>query len=175
MNGIELSTSSPGKRQLYWAEVVRRLKARQSPVEIAAEMGYHPHTIRYWIRSPAFVQFAREMDKDLHIQVDKEIQDNLQQVIEQDAPRAYAKLMEIMDLSNDEKLVADVSKDMLNRAGFMPIKKVAVGISINLAPEAIQALTSAYDESRDKRYGSKNPIDITPSITVDDGGVGAKG
>lgn len=163
--------NAPGKRALYWAEVVRRLKLFQTPAQIAGIMGMSPYTIRAWIKDPRFVEFAQSMDYTLHEGIDIGLVDDLQRAIEDTAPRAFERLCEILDFSDDERLRASTAQDLLDRAGYGKVQKVQAAVAVKLHPETTQLLSAALSEARQIRqdFGvqpSEPQLDTQPSEAI---------
>jgi len=115
-----------------------------SPKELAAALGYSHAAIRHWLKTPDYQRFENWLLKK-HVESLPPAIRNMREDIEARftdfAGYMQERLLDIVDTTEDPKLVESIAQDWLDRAGFAPVKKQLSGVlSLTLTPEAVQEL-----------------------------------
>jgi hypothetical protein len=117
-------------------EVIRLLVMGAKPADISAQLGISKQQISN-IRNSSIVKEAIEELQSKRNADAQKVSERIQRL----APKAIDRLQEVLDnpAYHDEKLVANVAKDILDRAGHGSVQKIAVGHAV-LSPERIDEI-----------------------------------
>lgn len=96
-------------------------------VEAAKRIGVNHVTVNLWVRNPAYQRYEswvlRKAWEDVPIDA-RSAEASVRETIEDAAPEMTARLLEIIRMTDDPKLEAELCRDMLDRAGFAAQRKV---------------------------------------------------
>lgn len=118
--------------------------------DIAKQLGVNAATCRMWIRQPLYQSyenwFLRQTYEALPLAAKRtraEVTDELDEF----AQEMLVRLRDIVETSNDDKLIASIGFDVLDRAGYGAAKKDAARpINLILTPEVIAAIKQRQGE-----------------------------
>jgi transposase-like protein len=122
--------------------------------DCARAMGVNYHTIRAWIRQPLYQSyenwFLRRESDALPFETRLRNAD-MKDELDEFAVEMHDRLRSIVETTTDDKLIAQVAFDALDRAGYAPEKRDAKRpISLILTTEVLAALAQRARVIRDE-------------------------
>lgn len=114
-------------------------------VECAKQLGVNENTIRHWFKSPLFQSYENWfLEKNWeYTPIDtKKARAAVQEELDEFAQEMLARLRDIVETSGDNKLVASIAFDALDRAGHIgPKREGQRPINFILTAEAVLELS----------------------------------
>lgn len=112
--------------------------------EAARQLGVSALTIKHWTDKPLYQSyeswFLSQTYDNLPLQV-KRRQAEVKEEIDEFAQEMLVRLKDIIETTSDEKLIASIGMDMLDRAGYSePKRDVQRNIQVVLTPEVLAIL-----------------------------------
>lgn len=133
--------------EVIYHEMARRVLLHQDAAEIAQAMRINPNTVAQMLRRDDFKRILEEVRDKTFEGVDKQLESdarNIQQEIrEEAAPKAYDKLMHLLNHAKAEGIQMRVSQDFLDRAGISSRPPEAPGIQIFIGPTEADVIATA--------------------------------
>lgn len=122
-----------------------RLERPDLPLkELAKALGYSAGAIRTWLKHPDYQRFENYLCKKAFENLPPAVRATFEQVQESFGTYAdymQARLLDILDTTEDPKLAAQIAQDWLDRAGHSAIKKnMTAGMTLHLTPEVLEVL-----------------------------------
>lgn len=112
--------------------------------DCAKQIGVNPNTIRMWIRNPLYQSFENwylEKNYEALSLPEKMKRADVQEELDEFAQEMLGRLKDIAETTHDNKLLAQIGFDALDRAGYAPMKKdSARPINLILTPELVESL-----------------------------------
>lgn len=112
--------------------------------ECAKQIGVNPNTIRLWVRNPLYQSFENwfisKNYESMPVEVRKRRED-VQEELDEFAQEMLGRLKDIVETSHDNKLIAQIGFDALDRANYRPLQKEGSRpINIIFTPEMLNEL-----------------------------------
>lgn len=121
-----------------------------SNLECAKQLGVNAITIGSWLRQPLYQSFENFLITDMYEGLPlavKSSRADVQKELDEFAHSMLYRLQEITETSQDDKLVATIGMDALDRAGFGPkSKNDGKALNLVLTPELLAILTTRAKE-----------------------------
>jgi hypothetical protein len=112
--------------------------------ECAKQLGTNPNSIGAWLRSPLYQSYENWLLERTFEGLplpEKIRRSEVKEELDEFAVEMLLRLRDIVEHSNDDKLIAQIGFDMLDRAGFAePKREGQRPISLILTPELIAIL-----------------------------------
>jgi len=137
------------RQYLRYGEIARRMMLGQSAEEISTEMGLTKQWIYKVTQHPAFRARLQQLEKDAWAKFDEAMQRDsrdLHSRIEDAAEEAFEELLDIMRGSEDGRLRGNMAQDIMDRAGYGAVKKVALRGMITLDPSQMELISGVLKE-----------------------------
>lgn len=132
-------------------EIARRLLLGQVTSQIAAEMDLSEQHVRNLCQKQEMQDITLEVEQNVFGAFDEKLSASKTldfERIERRQSEAFEKLVNLMRHSGDERLQADVAKDILNRGGNTALKGDTVHNTIVIDPILAKQIIQAKSDSR---------------------------
>lgn len=154
---------------VIYHELARRVLMKQSPEEMAQATRIPPVTLRQMLRRPDFKAVLEEVRDKTYLGVDKQLESdarNIQQEIRENAaPKAYDKLMHLLDNAASEGVQMKISQDLLDRAGIGEARDTGSKTIFNIGPvEAGVIMTSLKKEESGRKRLEALKIELAKPV-----------
>lgn len=122
-------------------------------VECAKQIGVTENTIRHWTRNPLYQSFENFLLEKTDWEVDlptRRRHAEVREELDEFGQEMLARLKDIAETSNDQRLVAQIAFDALDRAGYEPPRtQNARPINFVLTLDAARELARRASEATD--------------------------
>ena len=133
--------------------ILRRDEPAITQTDCSRRLGVSINTIRHWLAKPLYQSFENwflEKSFEGLPLPEKQTRAAVKEELDEFAVEMLSRLREIVETSNDDKLVASIGFDALDRAGYSPPQRDS-GRAINfiLTPEVLATLSQRKREIAD--------------------------
>jgi hypothetical protein len=135
-------------------EAIQGILSGRTLRAIADELGISTMLLYHWRQEP---EFQRELTHQQD-QVRAQVSD----ILVNEAVDSVNTIVALRKNSAQDKIRLDAAKDLLDRAGFSPVNKVAQVTQHSLAPETIAQIKSLLEESKRATVIEINEISQLP-------------
>jgi len=147
---------------LLYQEIARRLLLHQDVAEISQAMALPIPLIERTLRRDDFKNLLNNLSTQKFAEADRLIEGegrNLRAEMEKAAVGSFDRLLQLQQTAASETLVAHISMDFLDRAGYSKVQKVEATTEIHIDPITAEVLTSALKREEQGRLalGSRTP------------------
>jgi hypothetical protein len=129
----------------------------------AERIGVNVNTVRRWLRDNAYQRYENWLINKTFVHVPAEEQRIIADRYESHAPEMQARLLDIIESTNDPKLESSLCLDWLDRTPSAPKRGAAAasgGLVLHLDADALATLVQRSNEA-----GLEPPIDVTVEET----------
>lgn len=121
-----------------------------SNVECAKQLGVNQNTIRVWLQKPLYQSYENwflTQTYESQVLSEKRQRSEVKEDLDEFAVEMLGRLKDIVETSNDDKLIVSIGFDMLDRAGYAePKRDQARAIQFLMTPELINMLQQRAKE-----------------------------
>ena len=150
---------------LLYQEIARRLLLHQEPPDISQAMAIPVDLIERILRRDDFIHLLNQLSAVKFAEADRLIEGegrNLRADMEKAAVGSFDRLLQLQQTASSETLIAHISMDFLDRAGYSKVQKVETTQAIHIDALTAEVLTAALKREEQGRLAlaGRDPKDL---------------